>query len=710
MRAGSAPAARRAPGNGTNEAGAAACRAAGGHCGYITGHPPPARSRAAVVRTDFLTPGPPDAMPFPPCAPRFRRLLPCLALGTVLASPVHAQVADADARLMEQVVRCHTTVHGAPREALATAEKLLAMPALPPVVEIGAVGCRGFAQQLLGQGEGSLESAARLQALLKTPGLPPLERNRALQMAATLLQRNGQTQEGLQLLDSMLERGIADGDVSAQITALTGIALIRAEQMDDPEGALHYQQQAIALSDHLRRPPLPQDVMLHYNYGYTLLRLKRYDEAERAFARTESIANRLSNQDVMLHRIRGHRAEVLHSTGRLEAAKAQFLALLPWQQQNDPLGQVVTLQRLARIALEQDQPEDARHLGEQALALAEAGKFPESVRDSLDLLAETSMALGDAAQARGYLRQARQIDQARMKGDNLDRLARLQARAEQALDPIRINATQEASRDRLLRNAALAAAAILLLGGGGLYLRMRRQQRRLRQLGTTDAVTGLPNRREAERLLDAAMSVSPGDERDAVLLLEVDGFKSLNDLHGHAAGDVLLRAVAEELVRNSDEHDHVARWGGATFVVIRANTSQAAAFALAAHLCRCIERLQVDVAPGQCLTPSVSAGVAPHPLFPGMVAPHADTLRAASRALQVARRSGVGTWAGLWGLAEGRNVDVYSILRDPEHALAQGWIAIGGGRPMSWAPPRDGAAALPPREENRGQSRVSHLP
>jgi diguanylate cyclase (GGDEF)-like protein len=649
-------------------------------------------------------------MPSPPCVLRFRRLLPCLALGTVLAGSVHAQVADADARLMEQVMRCHTTVHGAPREALATAEKLLAMPALPPVVEIGAVGCRGFAQQLLGQGEGSLESAARLQVLLKTPGLPPLERNRALQMAATLLQRNGQTQEGLQLLDAMLERGIADGDVGAQITALTGIALIRAEQMDDPEGALHYQQQAIALSDHLRRPPLPQDVMLHYNYGYTLLRLKRYDEAERAFARTESIANRLSNQDVMLHRIRGHRAEVLHSTGRLEAAKAQFLALLPWQQQNDPLGQAVTLQRLARIALEQDQPEDARHLGEQALALAEAGKFPESVRDSLDLLAETSVALGDAAQARGYLRQARQIDQARMKGDNLDRLARLQARAEQALDPIRINATQEASRDRLLRNAALAAAAILLLGGGGLYLRMRRQQRRLRQLGTTDAVTGLPNRREAERLLDAAMSVSPGDERDAVLLLEVDGFKSLNDLHGHAAGDVLLRAVAEELVHNSDQHDHVARWGGATFVVIRANTSQAAAFALAAHLCRCIERLQVDVAPGQCLTPSVSAGVAPHPLFPGMVAPHTDTLRAASRALQVARRSGVGTWAGLWGLAEGRNVDVYSILRDPEHALAQGWIAIGGGRPMSWAPPRDGAAALPPREENRGQSRVSHLP
>ncbi|MBN8798534.1 MAG: hypothetical protein J0H45_04110, partial [Stenotrophomonas nitritireducens] len=113
--------------------------------------------------------------------------------------------------------------------------------------------------------------------------------------------------------------------------------------------------------------------------------------------------------------------------------------------------------------------------------------------------------------------------------------------------------------------------------------------------------------------------------------------------------------------------------------------------------------------PGQCLTPSMSGGVAPHPLFPGTAASHAETLRAASRALQVARRSGTGTWAGLWGLAEGRNVDLYSILRDPEHALAQGWIMIGGGRPMSWAPPRD-VGAPPARDENRGQSRISHLP
>ena len=617
---------------------------------------------------------------------RFRHLHPCLLLALAAVAPAHAQ---ADTPVMEQITRCHALMHGSPRDALALANELLATPALPAVAEIGAVSCRGFAQQLLGQGDGSLKAAARLQVLLETPGLPVVERNRALQMASTLLQRNGQTQAGLQLLETMLERGIAEGDVSSQISALSGIALIRGEQMDDPEGALHYQQQAIALSNHLRRPPLPQDVMLHYNHGYTLLLLKRYDEAGKAFDRAEAIANRVSDQDVMLHRIRSHRAEVLHARDQLDAAKAAFLAILPWQERNDPLGQVVTLQRLARIVLEQGQPQQARQYGEQALAVAEPGKFPEATRDSLELLAEISVALGDTTQARSYLRRVRQLDQARMKGDNLNRLARLQAKAEQALDPLRINATQEANRDRLLRNAALAAVALLLFGGGALYLRTRRQHRRLRQLGATYPLTGLPNRHEAERLLDQAVQAPGADTRSVVLLLEVDDFRAFNEQHGHAAGDVLLRAVASALRQGCDQHDHLARWGGATFMVIRGDTSRTAAFALAAHLCRCIERLQVDIAPGHCVTPHISVGVAPHPLFADSAPRQADTLRAASRALQAARRSGPGTWAGLWGLDAGSQVDLYSLLRDPEQAMAQGWLSIGGGRPIAWAPPRE---------------------
>ncbi len=621
-----------------------------------------------------------------PFLPRASRWLPWLAL--LAAGHAFGQDALNDKRLADELERCQATMHNDPNQALALADRLLAEPRLPAGAKVGALACRGFSQQLLGHGEASLATAVRLQELRENPALAPVDRKRALHMTSSLLLRNGQTGEALQLLEQMLEQGAAEHDIVSQITALTGIALIRAEQMDDPEGSLHYQKQAIELSTHLQRPPVQQDVMLHYNYGYTLLNLKRYDEAGKAFAQAEALANRLSGQEIMLNRIRGHRAEVKRANGRLDQAKAELLAIAPWQQKNDPLGQAITLQRLARIALDQQQPEVALADADQALAISRSGRFPEAIRDSADLLAEIHTVLGNTPLARDYLRQAREIEQARMKGDNLNRLAKLQAKAEQALAPEQINASQEASRDRLLRNVALVAASLLLLSGGGLYLRMRRQQRRLRQLSTTDALTGLPNRREAERLLDTAIT-SPSVAARSVLLLEIDDFKAFNDQHGHAAGDMLLCAASEALVQACDQHDLVARWDGATFLVVRDNTSQAAAFALAAHLCRSIERLQVAAAPGQYVTPSISAGVAPHPLFPGAKPRRIDTLRAASRALQVARRSGKGSWAGLWGLAEGNGVDIYSVLHDPEQALAQGWVAIGGGRPMSWAPPRD---------------------
>ena len=99
---------------------------------------------------------------------RFRHLHPCLLLALAAVAPAHAQ---ADTPVMEQITRCHALMHGSPRDALALANELLATPALPAVAEIGVVSCRGFAQQLLGQGDGSLKAAARLQVLLETEGL-----------------------------------------------------------------------------------------------------------------------------------------------------------------------------------------------------------------------------------------------------------------------------------------------------------------------------------------------------------------------------------------------------------------------------------------------------------------------------------------------------------------------------------------------------------
>ncbi|WP_442683083.1 hypothetical protein ACSBPQ_00190 [Stenotrophomonas sp. JC08] len=411
-------------------------------------------------------------------------LLPCLLLALAVVGPARGQASGTGA----QVARCQTLVRSSPHDALALADRLLTKPApaLSPAVEIGMVGCRGLALNLLGRSGESTQAMARLQALLRASGLPLGEYDQLQRQAAFLLLRDGRTEEGLQILEAMQEHSIASGDIRGQVLALGHIALIHAEQLNDLEGALRYQQQALALSGHLQRPPLAQDVTLNYNHGYALLLLKRYDEADKAFDRAEGIAKRLSNQDVVLYRIRSDRAEILRARGHPEAARAELLAVQHWQQRNNPLGQISTLHYLARIALEQGAPEEARGLAEQAQAMAEANKFPSGARDRLDLLAEISVALRDMAQARDYLHQARQLDPPRMTDASLARLAMLQAKAAQTLDPARINATQEASRDRLLRDIALAVVTMLLLGDSGLYLRSRCLRQRLRRFDAID--------------------------------------------------------------------------------------------------------------------------------------------------------------------------------------------------------------------------------
>ena len=96
---------------------------------------------------------------------------------------------------------------------------------------------------------------------------------------------------------------------------------------------------------------------------------------------------------------------------------------------------------------------------------------------------------------------------------------------------------------------------------------------RLEQLATTDSLTGLPNRRrfeeEAARTLD---HIARYGTRAAVLMLDLDGFKAVNDKAGHHAGDVVLKRVAETLRARLRSSDLVARLGGDEFVILLPET------------------------------------------------------------------------------------------------------------------------------------------
>ena len=95
------------------------------------------------------------------------------------------------------------------------------------------------------------------------------------------------------------------------------------------------------------------------------------------------------------------------------------------------------------------------------------------------------------------------------------------------------------------------------------------KDRRTRHEADTDALTGLANRRALERTLQAALGRARTRSRSVgVIMLDLDGFKAINDNHGHAAGDEALSEVAERLRGCVRERDLVARFGGDEFVVV----------------------------------------------------------------------------------------------------------------------------------------------
>ncbi|HEX3606426.1 MAG TPA: GGDEF domain-containing protein [Candidatus Dormibacteraeota bacterium] len=154
---------------------------------------------------------------------------------------------------------------------------------------------------------------------------------------------------------------------------------------------------------------------------------------------------------------------------------------------------------------------------------------------------------------------------------------------------------------------------------------------RFRQEAETDLLTGLPNRRAFERRLRSELGRRSGDHNLALLILDVDGFKAVNDRFGHAAGDVVLREVGARLRAGVRGGDLVARWGGDEFMVLCREVREDAAAAIACKLGRLIE-IPVALDRGEV---RVSASIGWAVAVPGHAS--ADLLAAADAAMYRAK-------------------------------------------------------------------------
>ncbi|HEX9258541.1 MAG TPA: GGDEF domain-containing protein, partial [Acidimicrobiales bacterium] len=128
-------------------------------------------------------------------------------------------------------------------------------------------------------------------------------------------------------------------------------------------------------------------------------------------------------------------------------------------------------------------------------------------------------------------------------------------------------------------------------------------------LASEDTLTGLPNRHWLKNWLPQALSDTAAKQRMlALLFVDLDNFKAINDTYGHSAGDAVLVEVAHRLRENVRAGDVVARLGGDEFVLLCEHTGTLGAVEVARHLCDAIdEPIDVD---GRVLSITASIGIA----------------------------------------------------------------------------------------------------
>src|SRR5437667_294297 len=168
----------------------------------------------------------------------------------------------------------------------------------------------------------------------------------------------------------------------------------------------------------------------------------------------------------------------------------------------------------------------------------------------------------------------------------------------------------------------ITAAASLVLAAA--VASQRDIQGTWRELAVTDPLTGLANNRQLNQSLESEIRRSRRTGQPlAVVLLDLDGLKQINDRHGHLAGSLAIRRVAEALLGSCRATDTAARFGGDEFALVLPETGEAAAW----HVARGVaDRLATDAEKPNL---SISVGVA---VYPG----HGETVEALLNAADVA--------------------------------------------------------------------------
>lgn len=212
----------------------------------------------------------------------------------------------------------------------------------------------------------------------------------------------------------------------------------------------------------------------------------------------------------------------------------------------------------------------------------------------------------------------------------------------------------------LLALAAVAGLAAAVVAAVSRH-HVKRAYQAMRDMAFSDPLTGLRNRRHLvssvqddlaqARRLRANAGDAPANADVVFMMIDIDHFKAVNDVHGHAAGDAVLRQCATVLQQQLRESDTLVRWGGEEFLVCARQANAGEIHVLAERLRASIAAHDFVLDDGRVLRKTCSIGYACHPLQQdaegAAPADWNDTVALADQCLYVAKASGRDVWVGV---------------------------------------------------------------
>ena len=235
-------------------------------------------------------------------------------------------------------------------------------------------------------------------------------------------------------------------------------------------------------------------------------------------------------------------------------------------------------------------------------------------------------------------------------------------------------------------------------------LDLERVNEQLQESSMLDALTGLKNRRylgmnlpeEESRVLRAFRTIQssgrqPQGEDLVFLLVDLDHFKSVNDGHGHAAGDAVLKLASEAIRAATRDADTVARWGGEEFLVVARRADRHAADVIARKILDEVRGRTYPVGNGESLHLTCSVGFSAFPVLLGEPAAFGweEVVEIADQCLYAAKRTGRDAFVGVYLEEAEVPADLAArLLPELPVLVAEGKVVMRTsfpeGRPLDW--------------------------